>query len=824
MHLKYKSCGEIGQIFAVIAAIVAPVHAQISPVNSRLFAALEDYRAAGRDNSGALIQLRARLAQRHQELRNLISSDPGAVLAAAVPDDVRGAVPADVRDLVERHVKIQGEMEVTIEDGPGYSRTHYGLRVAGKRLTLHFADRPPAGLLTGTPVQAEGVQVGEELALTSGGAASGSTVASAAILPNTFGAQKTLVILVNFQDVATQPYTPATASSVTFATVSSFFRNNSLQQTWLTGDVAGWYTIPVLSTSCDTASIQKDAQQAAQSAGYVLANYNRFVYAFPQTSACTWWGLSYVGGNPSSSWINGNYQLQVVGHELGHAFGLYHSHSLSCGTGVYATSGCAATEYGDTFDIMGNISAADYNAAQREMLGWLNYGAQPPITTVSTSGTYSLAPYETQDNLPKSLKIAGPNGTYYYVETRQGMGDDSFLSGFSNVITGVLLHNETPGSPNSSYLLNATPGGSWYSPALDVGQSYTDSSVGVTITPLSVSTTGASVQVSFGSVPCARANPSISITGPAGSVAAGAAAVFTVAVKDNDSSSCSSSAFGLSSSVPAGWTAAYSSGSVTLAPGAGGSVTLQVTAPAGASNGTYTVSASTSNTSASSYTAAASVSETIYTAPACTHANPSISMSGPSGPVAPGASANFAVTITNRDSSACSASLFTLADSAPSGWTAAYSTGSVTLAPAAISSVTLQVTAPAGTPNGGYTVAATVSNSSNPSYTASASASETIYAPAQVTVAVRTNQSSYTAGQKVSISVTVMNGSVPAAGASVSVKITKSNSNVVTVSGTTASNGVAVVSYQVKKNDPKGAWQAIASSGNTSASTGFTVQ
>src|SRR5262249_27067272 len=156
--------------------------------------------------------------------------------------------------------------------------------------------------------------------------------------------------------------------------------------------------------------------------------------------------------------------------------------------------GCTMAEYGDTFDAMGSSYPDDFNAAQKERLGWLNYGFQPPITSVSASGVYSLGALETHDALAKALKIARPHGAYYYVEARQAVGDDAgSLSGNNNVLTGVLLHNDSPNDPNSSYLLSAS-GGSFTSPALGVGKSYTDSTMGFTVTPLSVGSNGASVQ------------------------------------------------------------------------------------------------------------------------------------------------------------------------------------------------------------------------------------------------------------------------------------------------------------------------------------------
>src|SRR3989454_5276368 len=148
-------------------------------------------------------------------------------------------------------------------------------------------------------------------------------------------------------------------------------------------------------------------------------------------SGCGYSGMAQIGG--PNVWINGNLELKVVGHELGHVLGLYHSHALECGATTLGTN-CSVWEYGDVLDIMGNTAAGHFNAFQKERLGWLGYGVSPPITTVQGGGTYALDPYEADGSGANALKILQSTDpttgkkTWYYVEYRQAIGFDNFLS------------------------------------------------------------------------------------------------------------------------------------------------------------------------------------------------------------------------------------------------------------------------------------------------------------------------------------------------------------------------------------------------------------
>jgi hypothetical protein len=558
-------------------------------------------------------------------LFNLLLGLSFLLFAISASEGTARSQPSALSAAAGAEVEFEGAIEIIHEDFGKSGRYLYYLNTSGGRVPLHFVKNPPTRLLTGDHVRVRGQQSGGTLILASGGSVttlSTATTSSTAPLPNTFGAQSTAVILVNFQDAPTnQPWTPAQVQAAVFGSTGAngFMQENSYGQTWLTGNVFGWYTIPLSSTTCYSALIASYANSAATAAGVNLSSYTHYVYVFPYDSVCGWGGGAQIGG--TEAWVNGTLDPQTFTHELGHNLGLYHSHGLYCGVGYSGSpTACSHVEYGDLIDTMGGMHGfGQFNAFQKERLGWLNYNVSPPITAVSGSGTYTIAPSETVGTNPKALKILKSidpttgQPTWYYVEYRQPVGFDSSFSTCSgctplNFFDGVTVHMGTPSNPDSSDLLDMTPGSSTYDlndAALVPGARYADPNAGVTITTEWVNTTNAGVNVTL-TTPCTHANPTVAISPNLSPVAqAGTPATFTVSVTNNDNSVCTASNFNRAATVASGWSTAFGSSSLTLNPGASASTSLIVTSASSAAAGLYSVGVSAQNASTSGYTGSA---------------------------------------------------------------------------------------------------------------------------------------------------------------------------------------------------------------------------
>jgi hypothetical protein len=317
---------------------------------------------------------------------------------------------------------------------------------------------------------------------------------------------KVLVLLVKFTDNV-EPFTPASVQQVMVTnagSVANYYSDVSFGQEALSITVtSSWLQSGIAAPStCDYSNIGNlaDAAYAAAFPSDKTTYQNRF-YVFPRLAACGWAGLAYVGFGLAYS--NGYNTLGVYGHELGHNFGLLHAGRLTC-SGVSICSPGSVAEYGDSFDVMGNISTMHFNAAQKSILQWI------PSTSVKThttgTATYTLSPIESGGGTSYAIKIPAAANRTYWVEYRQPLGfDGTALGAPAFPSNGAQIRLSSPfesiSGSDDTQLLDMTPGTtSFTDAALLAGQSYTDSTYGVTITVGSASPTSLDVTVTKGTV------------------------------------------------------------------------------------------------------------------------------------------------------------------------------------------------------------------------------------------------------------------------------------------------------------------------------------
>lgn len=724
---------------------------------------MSDYRhAAKSDKQDIKHELIALANERRAALTELVKTDPAAAVRAVLPTSARAGMPDEIKAMLTEKRELKGKLEVSYVDydDPSQHRFRHTLVTDTGRVELHLpANAKATGLSTGARVQAKGWLFNEQrelgenpgdlvlhdeqdsLVLLADGAA--TTTSATGTLSNTQGEQRTLVLLLNFQDRAgIQPWTHEQVQQMVFGTVNDFYKENSNDQAWLTGDVRGYYTLPINAT-CDAFSMDSYAQQVAADNGIDLNNYDRLVYLYPEVSGCGWTGQGTVGGSPSRAWINGSLSLRTVGHELGHNFGLHHAKDLDCGTDII-DGRCISFEYGDALDIMGKSGiTGHFNAFSKQQLGWLTSEAGT-IVTADSDGSYQLEPYETAPNgEAKGIRVR--RGTdaetgepqWYYLEYRQAIGFDSFVDGMSGIKDGVVVHLATDKDMHSNLMLDMTPESGLYDlddAALSAGASYQDVDAGVTITTEWTDSSGASVSVSYSGGSCVNAAPSLSLTpNESAWVAAGASVTYTATVTNNDSAECAGSRFDISAAVPNGWVTTNES--LELAPGASGSVTLNVTSATTAADGFYDITISAENSANSNYHSSGVVSYVVE-APvaACVQGSPKFTLSvADSGELVPGTTAIYQGTLVNQDSSSCEAVDFDISAVVPAGWSA--ETASVNLAPGAMADILLNVTSAAAANDGVYDFNISAQNRADSSYRSAAVAHYTVAAPQPVCTA-----------------------------------------------------------------------------------------
>ena len=604
-------------------------------------------------SQGASLRNNARsiLEERFGVLQSLIQQDPKQALELAFDENLlqalANAFPQSAGNLESRGVW-EAPIEYVILDDATLTRHRVDISMQSgqENLMIHFPEHEPSGMQCGDILRVEGVKAGEQVAAADG-SVSGS-VASAGC--STLGDQKTVVILIEFPDdplvdgdqsvhlpsTVTQPIVNNIFFAPTGRSVDGYWRETSYGAASASGIVVGPFTLDRKYT-CDEYYAMRQAAINAADAAVNFSGYTRLMLVFPNPGSCGWAGLGTLGCGTlssadgsfsySTSWLLANYMgaidngVKLSTHEGGHNLSLHHASTrafTNSVTGLPETIGPVGTagtlnEYGDLFNTMGSWNFGHYNAPHKVRLGWLNVGtgSTNSVRQVESNGTFSIQPFE---NLPglAALKVrrGTGNNAWLWLEYRRPIGlYDSAIN--SQVHNGALVHYEDSTTGTHSHLLDMTPGSAsgFNDPAKLLG-TFIDSYSNVSFNVDSATSTALGVTVSYGPVPCVRANPTISISPSSQSGQAGASLNYTVNVTNNDSTGCDTDLdFSLSSALPSGWPlATFALGTLTISPGTSLSTTMTRPIPSAASPASYQInSIATRSSNSASATATANV-------------------------------------------------------------------------------------------------------------------------------------------------------------------------------------------------------------------------
>lgn len=424
----------------------------------------------------------------------LIEKNPEAVEPFLYASEERSALPPEVAEYVEQFATKKGTFESSIFESfpkdkrPSYTRAD-AVREGALRTMLHYTDAEP-DLESGSMISVSGYVIDDQMLVPeprknlSATFSFSSLLGQAAIPTGSLHEQvkagnplKSAVILVNFSDDQSRPYTPEFWRSAVFtgsSSVRAFYREASFGRATFTGakrpdgDIYGWVTIPMTKAGAGSVAglyqLADQAQAAAQSMGYLPANYQQVIFVFPRTTyihdAGGELGSTVAAGTPARVWMNGMYSPEVMIHEVGHNFNVMHANLHVCYNSsdtrrVTLSTNCFDLEYGDALDVMGYRILRHQNGFFKQKM---NFFDQKNVMTITKSGLYTLYPIETPLALwkPQTYRISRNANEYIYLDYRQPFGFDRYAR-TDPATQGASIRFVPKEGTRASYLLDTTP-------------------------------------------------------------------------------------------------------------------------------------------------------------------------------------------------------------------------------------------------------------------------------------------------------------------------------------------------------------------------------
>ncbi|MDR3476739.1 MAG: BNR-4 repeat-containing protein [Gammaproteobacteria bacterium] len=220
---------------------------------------------------------------------------------------------------------------------------------------------------------------------------------------------------------------------------------------------------------------------------------------------------------------------------------------------------------------------------------------------------------------------------------------------------------------------------------------------------------------------CTNVAPVITLTPASQTAAAGTSLNYAVTVANKNPVACGYTTFNLASVLASGLTGSFDKTSLVVFAQTSASANLKVTSAANTAAGSLSITATTTNATDSSSNASATGSYMV-SAPACTHANPTVRLTPASQSVSGGGTASYNVTLTNNDSVGCAISTFNLSMVIPADLEGNFNTNSLSITAGANATATLKVVAAASTPSEKYSVTVNTTNATASGYTNTATA------------------------------------------------------------------------------------------------------
>lgn len=443
-------------------------------------------RGAGSQAKLSTIEVKRRAALLYQ----LIGQDPRRAIELA---------------LFETVTETEGILEATVEDDFAHrrSKTQWALRTPDSVVDLFFGNRSPTAAGCGRILRVSGIRAGTRIAVSAFTDAGRELpeLSSSQCSAFSSGTRNVAVLMLRTPNSAL----PAAVTSTTLN--SAFFGpGQSLKSYWsevsygrvtAAGSVFGPFTLDANYT-CDQLEPILSAAIRAADASVDFTQYHHIVMILPNNSSCSI-GTASLGcrslsspskGNFSSgvSWLRADYlsrndaSVSMAAHELGHNLGLDHANTMTYPTFALEDPAAATfDEYGDYFSAMGlsftfngGTLIGHYGAPHKSRLGWFSAAN---VTSVTASGTYTIAPLESSTTGPQALRIRRSNNADLWIEFRRNAGFNATTASVIGDFNGAWIRYQSPALAfDESYtnLLNFHPGTDVENSLLRVGETWPD--------------------------------------------------------------------------------------------------------------------------------------------------------------------------------------------------------------------------------------------------------------------------------------------------------------------------------------------------------------